>query len=207
MKKGVLVLLAVVVCLMSCTVNPIDDASFETSVEDGNATITGYTGSGGNVVIPPQIYDHPVIAIGDEAFLDKGLTGLTIPDSVTTIGYFAFANNYLSSVVLPNSVTTIKSSAFLGNRLSFVTISDSLTAIENMVFQGNQLISVTIPASVTAIGLSAFEGNPLTSITIGTNVTVSPSAFPYLFSGYYQDHGRQAGEYAYNGTSWSYSPR
>jgi hypothetical protein len=100
----------------------------------------------------------------------------------------------------------VKSSAFLSNRLTFVAIPDSLTAIASRVFQENRLISVTIPASVAAVALSAFEDNPLTSVTIGADVAVSSSAFPYLLSGYYIDHGKKAGEYTYNGTSWSYSP-
>ncbi|MDR1909015.1 MAG: leucine-rich repeat domain-containing protein [Spirochaetaceae bacterium] len=206
MKKVVLALLALAALAVACTLGT-GEVDFETEEEDGNLTITGYTGSGGNVVIPSKLYGQPVIAIGDEAFSGKGLTGLTIPDSVTSIGYYAFANNYLESLTIPDTVTTVKRSAFSGNRLVFVTIPDSLGSIEGSVFEENRLSSVTIPDSVTTIGPSAFADNPLTNVTLGANVTIEASAFPYPLPGYYQNHGKKAGEYSYSGGSWSYSPR
>ncbi len=54
---------------------------------NGEVTITSYGASGGNVAIPAVINGQPVISIGDEAFIhDTALTGVTIPDGVTSIG-------------------------------------------------------------------------------------------------------------------------
>jgi len=71
---------------------------------NGTITITGYTGPGGNVVIPGTIDGLPVTSIGDGAlsFINnlsdqsnlKGLsnmTSVTIPDGVTNLGEGAFA--------------------------------------------------------------------------------------------------------------------
>jgi hypothetical protein len=53
---------------------------------NGAATITGYTGPGGNVTIPSTIAGLPVTSIGGEVFLLRmDLTSVTIPDSVTKI--------------------------------------------------------------------------------------------------------------------------
>ena len=51
-------------------------------------TITGYTGPGGEVIIPATIDGLPVISIGNWAFESlTSLTSVTIPNSVTIIGW------------------------------------------------------------------------------------------------------------------------
>ncbi|MEI8341728.1 MAG: leucine-rich repeat domain-containing protein [Verrucomicrobiota bacterium] len=62
------------------------------STANNQVTITGYTGTGGAVVIPASIGGAPVTAIGSSAFENRSrLTSVTIPDSVTSIGGNAFA--------------------------------------------------------------------------------------------------------------------
>jgi hypothetical protein len=153
-------------------------------------TITGYTGAGGAVTIPSTINGKPVTAIKDGTynvdlnsasgvFYNKGLTSVTIPNSVTTIGLLAFGGNQLTSVTIPNSVTTIELGAFFSNQLTSVTIPNSVTTIGDSAFASNQLTSVTIPDSVTTIGHSAFYRNQLTSVTIGNSVTTIGSGAFY----------------------------
>lgn len=58
---------------------------------DGGITITKYTGSDTEVVIPSKIDGKAVTSIGYEAFLFcTSLTSVTIPDNVTSIGDKAF---------------------------------------------------------------------------------------------------------------------
>ena len=77
--------------------------TYETVVADRYARIVGYTGAGGNIVIPSELDGIPVRRIGDNAFADNtDITGITIPDSLNNIYYRAFkgcAN--LSSIVFP----------------------------------------------------------------------------------------------------------
>ena len=157
--------------------------------KDENITITGYTGTGGDVEIPAKIDGKPVTAIGRFAFQNKTLTGVTIPDSVTSIGQEAFFSNKLTAVTIPGSVNTIGDSAFALNQLTGVTIGGGVTTIENGAFYGNKLTGVTIPDSVTRIGNAsasglanitggAFAKNELTSVTIGSGVaTIGAYAF------------------------------
>ena len=66
-------------------------AQFTFVTNSGAITITGYTGSGGNVTIPSTTNGYPVTTIGASAFNHQGtLTNLTIPNSVTSIGDHAF---------------------------------------------------------------------------------------------------------------------
>ena len=44
----------------------VQDFTYE--VADGEATITGYTGEGGNIMLPSELGGYPVTAIGAEAF-------------------------------------------------------------------------------------------------------------------------------------------
>ena len=61
------------------------------TVSEGVVTITGYTGAGGNVVIPTEIDDTSVVVIGNYAFLNQtSIVNVSIPDSLRTIGSYAF---------------------------------------------------------------------------------------------------------------------
>ena len=126
-----------------------------------------------SVVIP-----NSVTSIGNFAFYENKLTSVTIPNSVTSIGNFAFYENKLTSVTIPNSVTSIGDQAFAYNQLTSVTFPNSVRSIKERAFYDNQLTSVTIPNSVTSIGLAAFTYNQLTSVTIPNSVTsIGTSAF------------------------------
>ena len=90
----------------------------------------------------------------------RGLTSVTIPNSVTSIGEYAFDEcSGLTSITIPNSVTSIGYRAFAScSGLTSVAIPNSVTFIRERVFEDcSGLTSVTIPNSVTAIVSSAFE--------------------------------------------------
>ena len=129
-------------------------------------TITNYTCSYIDVVIPVRIGRVAVTHIGNHAFWNKNLTSVYIPNSVTSIGYAAFYNNNLSSVTLPDSMRNIGESAFRENNLSSIYIPDSVRSIGNSAFQENNLSSIYIPDSVRSIRDSAFQHNPLRSVSI-----------------------------------------
>ncbi len=144
----------------------------------------GYTGE---LVIPATINyngdDYDVTSIGYRAFYGcRGLTSMTIPNSVTSIGQWAFEGcNALTSVVIPNSVTTIGDGTFENcSCLTSVTLPDGITSIGSSAFSGcSGLTSVTLPDGVTSIGSSAFQYcSGLTSVSIPDGVTsIGSSAF------------------------------
>jgi hypothetical protein len=107
---------------------------FEYIATNGAVTITGYTGTAKNIVIPEKINGLPVTAIGNRAFADKQLTGVTIPGSVTSIGEGAFYGNQLTGVTIGNGVIAIRAYAFANNRLTAVTVPNSVTTIGEGAF-------------------------------------------------------------------------
>ena len=133
---------------------------YEYEIINGEATITGYIGSGGAIVIPSSLGGKPVTAIGDDAFNHcENLTNVTIPQGVTTIGDHAFfCCESLTGIIVPGSVITIGDYAFCAcESLTDITISEGVTTIGKLVFADcDNLTVATIPDSVTTIGAQAF---------------------------------------------------
>ncbi len=112
-----------------------------------SGTIIGYNGRGGNVIIPNAIDGVAVTAIGSGAFCSESemyqtdplsITGIVIPEGVTSVGSYAFAGlSNLKGVTLPSTLLDIRYSAFV---------------------ECDELESIKIPASVTSLSDNAFDG-------------------------------------------------
>ena len=169
--------------------------STEVEVSYRGSSSSSYSNEYSGVVnIPESVtYDgktYPVTSIGKSAFSScKGLTSVTIPNSVTSIGTLAFGycsglteinvdeNNTVYSsidgVVFNKSQTELV--CYPGGKQGAYTIPNSVTSIGYQAFSGcSGLTSITIPSSVTSIGSSAFYGcSGLTSVTINSNAIAS----------------------------------
>ena len=130
---------------------------------------------GPDIVIPDGY-----TSIADHAFnCCRGLTSVSIPDSVTYIGDYAFVDNEITSANIPESVTTLGEYAFSGNKLTSISIPDSVLAISEGAFQGNQLTNATIHDGVTYIGDNAFANNRLRSINLPKTDAIGKYAFQW----------------------------
>ena len=116
------------------------------SIENGEVTITGYSGSATSVTIPSTISGCPVTVIGN-----------------------AFSQcDYVYSIVIPNGVTTIKGVAFYNcSHLLSITIPSSLTSIGNLAFSYcSSLTDVYYTGTKTEKDAIAIGNNPeLTNAT------------------------------------------
>lgn len=128
--------------------------------EDGvTITITAYKGTEKAVTVPAAVDGYPVTAIGEAAFKAQPITGVTLPEGVTTLGTYAFWGcSDLANVSLPTTLTAISTQAFYGTlSLTAIALPDGLQTIGSWAFQDSGLVSVTLPDSVTRLGKGAFE--------------------------------------------------
>lgn len=124
-----------------------------------------------------------VTTIAGAAFWESSLSEITIPTSVTTIGESAFENTNLTEIVIPESVISLGDDVLsLCASLESVTLNNNPTAIPARMVSGcTSLAGMTIPATVTKIGEFAFsECAALEDISIPSGVTeIGRFAFAY----------------------------
>jgi hypothetical protein len=137
------------------------------------------------LVIPAIVWAEPVTAIGDNAFKEKQLNSVVIPEGVVSIGAGAFSRNIqggdftLTSMVIPASVTYIGRDAINIGGQGYLTR-----------FAGT---NISYKDDNGAITLGSFSGD---------------------FPKYYKKNGMKAGKYTYKdtgffyvGSIWTYSPK
>lgn len=124
-----------------------------------------------------------VTTIAGAAFWESSLSEITIPSSVTTIGESAFENTNLTEIVIPESVLSLGDDVLsLCASLESVTLNNNPTAIPARMVSGcTSLAGMTIPATVTKIGEFAFsECAALEDISLPSGVTeIGRFAFAY----------------------------
>lgn len=155
------------------------NTEFTYNVIDGGIEVTGCVDECPiDLVIPSEIDGLSVVEIENQAFIDKQLISVSIPNSVTTIYGGAFANNELFSLELPENLNLMTDGSFAENQLTKINIPDSLTIIPYAAFRYNQLAEVTLNDNLIEIGMSAFAFNLLPYIEIPANViTIEKYAF------------------------------
>ena len=112
---------------------------------------------------------NTVVSIAEDAFNHvRGLTSITIPNSVTEIGGWSFWFTGLTSITIPSSVTLIGENPFAGCAdLASITVESGNTYFDsrndcNAIIRksNNELVAgcqnTVIPDDVTLIGNSAF---------------------------------------------------
>ena len=154
--------------------------------DDGTVTLTRYSGTDTDIVIPQSIDGKMVTSIGWSAFSDcSGLTSISIPEGVTSIGGSAFEgcsglttikvdsnNKKYDSRNNCNAIIDKETNTLIAGCKNTI-IPEGVTSIGWSAFSGcSGLTSITIPEGVTSIGWGAFEGcSGLTSINIPKGVT------------------------------------
>ena len=190
----------------------IDELNYILDEEAKTASVTWTLDHlSGNIVIPDNVsysgVTYSVTSIGDHAFdyfyrffvnipegeeeiwfedfrmAGTGITGIVIPESVTSIGRSAFAScSDLTSINIPESITSVGECAFGGcyslrefsGNSSFISSDRRCLIIDGtpVAFAQSGLSSYNIPNDVTKIGRNAFNDcRGLTGIIIPDGVT------------------------------------
>ena len=130
---------------------------FTYMVSETKATITGYTGTGGNIVIPDVIEDYTVIRIGSYAFDGMSyITGVTLPANLESMGYYVFRGTCISDITIPKTLIECSYSFSGATQLKEVTFQSGMKEIPAYVLAGSNVTKVRIPESVTTINNDAF---------------------------------------------------
>ncbi len=147
-----------------------DGFSLQYEVVDGNAYITGASGSDPIVMIPSEIDGKTVSGISSNAFMGmEELTAVVIPDSVTSVGKNAFsACPSLTTVTIGGGVADIGDMAFSAcpSLQSFYVDGGNKTysAVNGSLFEKTELVTYAggndaeIPSGTESVRRGAFMG-------------------------------------------------
>lgn len=163
----------------------LTSGDFEYTVSDDNTvTITAYTGSAADVIIPEQIDGLDVTVIDENAFSNNTtLQAITFPDTLKVIRKSAFeACISLESIAFPNSLEAVGDSAFF-NCVSLTAIT-STPYLYNIGYQAfhNTAWLINAPSGFLYVGrvLYCYKGvaekNAVITIPDYT-AAIAPNAF------------------------------
>ena len=155
-----------------------------TSIDATTTSLTGYTGTPVNVVVPgtDPATGKTVVSADVSAFAgDTNLVSIVFSTGLTNIAGGAFDTcTSLVSVVTPESLIGIGDYAFAAcSSLASITLPEELTSVGTAVFGGcTSLTSITLPDGLATIQPEAFTSAGLTSIIFPDGVTnIYDSAF------------------------------
>ena len=140
--------------------NESSDYSYILINGESEAEIVGYTGPGGDVVIPDALGGVPVTRISEYAFYTcNSLTSVVIPDTITYVGEGAFGFCYsLTSASIGDGVTELYHTFVCCPKLASISLGNNVTEIGELAFgYCFSLSNITIPASVNNVGSKAFS--------------------------------------------------
>lgn len=152
---------------------------FKCSVKDGICTIDKYVGDDLFVTVPQTINGYPVGIIGQNAFGDTDVLGVTLPNSITKLDHSAFSScEELIGITIPSSVTYIGLYCFKDcSSLVNVTIQNDkkgngVKEIGGDAFNGcDSLEHIVIPDSVETISFKVFKNcDNLKSVFFGAGM-------------------------------------
>ena len=135
-----------------------------TLLGDGNAySVSGYTGTPVNVIIPAEYEGLPVTVIADRVFENcVSLKTVEIPNTITRIGYMSFWDcNALEELTIPGSVKEIDNYAFSNcSNLKTLTFLDGANGITYNAFENCKKIEkINLPETHVNLTAAHFKGS------------------------------------------------
>ena len=176
--------------------NPVSGNYQYSVLSDGTVKITWYTSKAAvkSVTIPSTIAGRKVTAIGEQAFYEKHIGTITVPEGVKTIENSAFIGCTATTINIPSTVTTIAGSAFLkceslkninvsASNKTYASVDGALlnkAKTEFLICPAGKT-TYTVPSGVTNVKEYSFWScNKLKSVTFAASVkTIANKAIYY----------------------------
>ena len=175
------------------------EGDYTYAVVGRNAEIVSYSGEATEITVPNTIGGYTVTRIGGNAFGDSGITGISLPSSLTYIGDGAFRGTEIASILIPTAVTKIGKYVFDychslenievdGANANYCSVDGNLYSKDKTELIryaiGKTETEWAIPGTVTTIKDFALADSSLSRSTIPDSVTT-------------------IGKYALSGGAWS----
>ncbi len=159
MKRTVSLLIVILLLLSMLTFAVAQETTdgFEYRIEkDGFATITGYIGTGGKIILPSEVEGIAVTKIRKGAFMqNETITSVVIPEGLLEIEDGAFNEcGEITSIELPSTLLIIGKGAFqLCRKIQVLNIPEGVTDIPESALSGIFGMEVlTLPSTIESIG-------------------------------------------------------
>ncbi|MBP5493605.1 MAG: leucine-rich repeat protein [Lachnospiraceae bacterium] len=140
---------------------PSNDFEYEVN-EKGEITITGYTGSDTDIVIPAEIDKKQVVGVGNRVFYNNdSIIRVTFEGNVDNIGEYAFYNcGNLTHVIFEGETGNIGEKAFYEcNNLVFLLFNLGVRNIGENAFKDCTKLDLVIIPQTTIISTGGFPTN------------------------------------------------
>ena len=157
MKKLLLWCLVMALLLSAAALAETVDYTFDAS----SRVLTGYSGEGGDVVVPAEVDGKPVFGVDRQLFArNEGITSVTIPEPIAVLDDAALTSMpALTTVTLPDTLQFIGSSNFMDcAALTEVVVPPRVLQIEADCFKwAGSLKSVTFTGPAPQMGDGCFR--------------------------------------------------
>lgn len=167
-----------------------DDVTIEDSVIVACSYNFAANTDGTNLIIPDDLGVKGIVdaetdwmgdVTGNDPFVNKNITGISLPGSIVHIGDHAFSKNNITELSLPNTVEKIGRDAFFENNIDTLIVPSSVITIGANAFHSNTLLDTVIiedNSKLIYIGSHAFVYTKVRNIKLPTPV-VPDNNFEY----------------------------
>lgn len=172
MGKRVFAVLLALICLLPCAVLPVAAEGEYQYTYDSNLNglrLKGYTGTGGEIVIPSEIDGQRVVCV-ENVFKNVSVTKVTVPEGVRRLEETFDGQTALKEVVLPTSLEEIYCFSFRKTGLRELILPEGVTTITiDSICDNPNLRTLSIPASCKWVHTAGIYDNPaLTKLTVAS---------------------------------------
>lgn len=152
--------------------NFLTDGDYRYEVlEDGTAVIRGYTGAGGDLVLPEKLGGKTVTVIGQDAFIhNHDITGVTIPKTVKKLEMDCFGWTNVETAVIPDNVIEEESSFSGCDKLTSYKIGKNLKVMYFTFWGCDGLTEAKVPGTVKEMTCAFSNCKGLKKVTIENGV-------------------------------------